>query len=79
MEIGSHAHKSNEGLYTVQGSNQTELTLEEVMRAARKLGFTLSPVDRQTAKQQGFQQHYTQPKSEQRRTTTKPKVQPEWK
>ena len=48
VEIGSRAHKSNEGLYTVQGSNQTELTLEEVMRAARKLGFTLRPwTDRQ--------------------------------
>ena len=48
IEIGSHAHKSNEGLYTVQGGNQTELTLEEVTRAARKLGFTLRPwIDRQ--------------------------------
>ena len=47
-EIGSRAHKSNEGLYTVQGSNQTELTLDEVTRAARKLGFTLRPwIDRQ--------------------------------
>ena len=33
VEIGSHARKSNEGLYTVQSSNQTELTLEEVTRA----------------------------------------------
>ena len=48
VEIGSRAHKSNEGLYTVQGSNQTELTLDEVTRAARKLGFTLRPwIDRQ--------------------------------
>ena len=48
VEIGSRAHKSNEGLYTVQGGNQTELTLEEVTRAARKLGFTLRPwIDRQ--------------------------------
>ena len=48
VEIGSHAHKSNEGLYTVQSSSQTELTLEEVTRAARKLGFTLRPwIDRQ--------------------------------
>ena len=30
VEIGSRAHKSNEGLYTVQGGNQAELTLEEV-------------------------------------------------
>ena len=48
VEIGSLAHKSNEGLYTVQGSNQPELTLEEVTRAACKLGYTLRPwVDRQ--------------------------------
>ena len=48
VEIGSRAHKSNQGLYTVQGGNQAELTLEEVTRAARKLGFTLRPwIDRQ--------------------------------
>ena len=48
VEIGSLTHKSNEGLYTVQGGNQPELTLEEVTRAARKLGYTLRPwVDRQ--------------------------------
>ena len=48
VEIGLRAHKSNEGLYTVQGGNQAELTLEEVTRAARKLGFTLRPwIDRQ--------------------------------
>ena len=48
VEIGSHAQKSNEGLYTVQGGNQTELILEEVTRAVRKLGFTLRPwIDRQ--------------------------------
>ena len=38
----------HKGLYTVQGSNLSELTLEEVTRAACKLGFTLrSWVDRQ--------------------------------
>ena len=48
VEIGSRAHKSNEGLYTVQGSNQTELTLDGVTRAARKLWFTLRLwIDRQ--------------------------------
>ena len=48
VEIGARAHKSNEGLYTVQGSNPSELSLEEVTRATRKLGFTLRPwVDRQ--------------------------------
>ena len=43
VEIGSHARKSNEGLYTVQSGNKTELTLEEVTRAARRLGFGLRP------------------------------------
>ena len=43
MEIGSHARKSNEGLFTVQSINKTELTLEEVTRAARRLGFGLRP------------------------------------
>ena len=48
VEIGSRAHKSNEGLYTVQGGNQAELTLEEVTCAAHKLGFMLRPwIDRQ--------------------------------
>ena len=48
VAIGSRAHKSNEGLYTVQGANQPELTLEEVTRAARKLGYTLRLwIDRQ--------------------------------
>ena len=41
VEIGSHARKSNEGLYTVQSGNRNELTLEEVTHAARKLGFGL--------------------------------------
>ena len=43
VEIGSHARKSNEGLYTLQSGNKTELTLEEVTRAARRLGFGLRP------------------------------------
>ena len=48
VEIGACAHKSNEGLYTLQGNNSSDLSLEEVTRAARKLGFTLRPwVDRQ--------------------------------
>ena len=51
MEIGSHARKSNEGLYSVQSNNQIELTLEEVTRAARRLGFGLRPwIDRQQNK-----------------------------
>ena len=48
VEIGARAHKSNERLYTVQGNSLTDLSLEEVTRAARILGFTLRPrVDRQ--------------------------------
>ena len=48
VELGTRAHKSNEGLYTVQGINSTDLTLEEVTRAARILGYALRPwVDRQ--------------------------------
>ena len=43
VELGSHARKSNEGLYTVQSGTKNELTLEEVTRAARRLGFGLRP------------------------------------
>ena len=43
VEIGSHARKSNEGLYTVQSGNRNELTLEEVTRAVHRLGFGLCP------------------------------------
>ena len=42
VELGSHARKSNEGLYTVQSGNK-KLTLEEVTGAARRLGFGLCP------------------------------------
>ena len=48
IELGARVHKSNEGLYTVQANDSTDLTLEEVTRAAHRLGFTLRPwVDRQ--------------------------------
>ena len=48
VELGARAHKSNEGLYTVQANDSADLTLEEVTRAARRLGFALRPwVDRQ--------------------------------
>ena len=43
VELGSHARKSNEGLYTVQSGNKNELTLEEVMRAELRLGFGPRP------------------------------------
>ena len=43
VEIGTHARKSNEGLYAVQSTPKGELTLEEVTRAARRLGFGLRP------------------------------------
>ena len=48
VELGARAHKSNEGIYTVQGNSSTDLTLEEVTLAARRLGYALHPwVDRQ--------------------------------
>ena len=48
VELGARAHKSNEGLYTVQANDSTYLSLEEVTRAAHKLGFAPRPwVDRQ--------------------------------
>ena len=43
IELGTHARKSNEGLYTVQSTTKSEPTLEEVTRAARRLGFGLRP------------------------------------
>ena len=43
LEIGTHARKSNEGFYTVQSTTKSEPTLEEVTRAARRLGFGLRP------------------------------------
>ena len=43
VELGLHACKSNEGLYTVQSGTKNELILEEVTRAARRLGFGLRP------------------------------------
>ena len=48
VELGTRAYKSNEGLCTVQGNNSADLTVDEVTRAARKLGYALRPwVDRQ--------------------------------
>ena len=43
LEIRTHARKSNEGFYTVQSTTKSEPTLEEVTRAARRLGFGLRP------------------------------------
>ena len=43
VELGLHVRKSNEGLYAVQSGNRNDLTLEEVTRAARRLGFGLRP------------------------------------
>ena len=48
VELGMRAYKSNEGLYTVKGNDSADLTLDEVTRAARRLGYALRPwVDRQ--------------------------------
>ena len=55
IEIGAHARKSNEGLYTVQNTTKSEPSLEEVTRAARRLGFGFTPLDSTPTKPQGFQ------------------------
>ena len=55
IELGSHARKSNEGLYTVQSGTKNELTLEEVTRAARRLGFGLRPWTVRQQNPQGLQ------------------------
>ena len=48
VELGARAYKSNEGLYTMKGNDPADLTLDEVTRAARRLGYALRPwVDRQ--------------------------------
>ena len=48
VELGARAYKSNEGLYTVKGNDSADLTLDEVTRATRRLGYALRPwVDRQ--------------------------------
>ena len=53
VELGARSYKPNEGMYTVRGNDSTELSFEEVARAARKLGFQLRPwVDRQENQQQ---------------------------
>ena len=53
IEIGAHARKSNEGLYTVQGTTKSEPTLEEVTRAARRLGFGFTPLGQYAHKTPG--------------------------
>ena len=57
VELGARSYKPNEGMYTVRGNDSTELSFEEVARAARKLGFQLRPwVDRQENQQQSGRQ-----------------------
>ena len=58
VEIGTRAHKSNEGLYTVQGSNPSELTLEEVT-APHANWASRCARGRQTTREQRIQQHWT--------------------
>ena len=53
VELGTRSYKPNEGMYKVMGNDSTELTFDEVTRAARKLGYALRPwVDRQENRQQ---------------------------
>ena len=48
FELGTRAYKSNEGLYTVKGNDSADITLDEVTRATRRLGYALRPwIDRQ--------------------------------
>ena len=54
VELGTRSYKPNEGMYTVTGNDSTELSFDEVARAARKLDYQLRPwVDRQENRQQG--------------------------
>ena len=54
VELGTRAYKPNEGMYMVKGNDPTELSFDEVARAARRLGYQLRPwVDRQENRQQG--------------------------
>ena len=54
VELGTRSYKPNDGMYTVKGNDSTELSFDEVARAARKLGYQLRPwVDRQENRQQG--------------------------
>ena len=64
VELGLHARKSNEGLYTVQGGNRNKLTLEEVTRCAQT-GLRATSMDSTPTEFQGIQQHFTSQKSEQ--------------
>ena len=43
VELGARAYKSNEGLYTMKGNDSADLTLDEVTRTARRLGYALRP------------------------------------
>ena len=55
VEIGTRAHKSNEGLYTVQGSSDPRRG-----HARRtQIGLHAAPVGRQTTREQRIQQHWT--------------------
>ena len=55
VELGTRSYKPNEWMYTVKGNDSTELSFDEVARAARKLGYQLRPwVDRQENRQQGY-------------------------
>ena len=53
VELGTRSYKPNEGMYTVKGNDSAELSFDEVVRAACKLGYALRPwVDRQENRQQ---------------------------
>ena len=77
VELGTRAYKSNEGLYTVKGNDSADLTLDEVMRAARKLGYALQGFGRQDnnggpSRYQNGGRTQVQPEREQWRAHTEP-------
>ena len=79
VELGSHARKSNEGLYTIQGGNRNELTLEEVTRAARRLGFGLRPWIVRQQNSRGFSNNSPGRNQNSGEHQQSPKFTPEWK
>ena len=59
VEIGTLAHKSNEGLYTVQGSNQSRVNPRRGHARRTQIGLHTAPVGRQTTREQRIQQRWT--------------------
>ena len=65
VELGLHARKSNEGLYTVQSGNRNELTLGRNHARCAQTGLWATPMHSTPTEFRGIQQHFTSQKSEQ--------------